>query len=112
MVQPLRCTPAMPKGENGESPLMQTRPSTLRGAFRAAMVASILLTVWPGSSLAAYAPARPVLLRIATSPAIPHVLLSYMITTEIVGGTITDSYPEVGGITGRKWADNLRSNHV
>ena len=83
---------------------MQTRPSTLRGAFRVATVASIFLTVWPGSSLAAYAPARPVLLRIATSPAIPHALLPYMITTEIVGGTITDSYPEVGGITGRKWA--------
>ena len=103
MVQPLRCTPAIPKDENGEALHMQTRPSTLRGAFRVATVASILLTVWPGSSLAAYAPTGPVL-RIATSPAIPHFLLPYMITTEIVGGTITDSYPEVGGITGRKWA--------
>src|SRR3989442_11498769 len=104
MVQPLRCTPAMPKDENGESPHMQTLLSTLRGAFRVATVASILLTVWPGSSLAAYAPTRPALLRVATSPAISHVLLPYMITTEIVGGTITDSYPEVGRITGRKCA--------
>ena len=102
MVQPLRCTPAIPKDENGEALHMQTRPSTLRGAFRVATVASILLTVWPGSSLAAYAPTRPVLLQIATSPAIPQFLLPYMITMEIVGGTITDSYPE--GITGRKWA--------
>src|SRR5439155_19605738 len=74
---------------------VQTRPSTLRGAFRVATVASILLTVWPGSSLAAYAPTGPVL-RIATSPAIPHFLLPYMITTEIVGGTITIHTPKSG----------------
>jgi len=32
-----------------------------------------------------------------------HWLLSSVILTQIVGGAITDKYPEVGGITGTKW---------